>query len=67
MAAANNTRAAFFAVITPYLEKIYENAPQFGSAGILLTFHAGDITRIDISETVQQKPAPRTDGQRGAQ
>lgn len=58
MAAANNTRAAFYAVVTPYLDKIYENSPEFGTAGLTLVFHDGDITRVDISESVQRKIAP---------
>lgn len=59
MAAANSTKAAFYAVITPYLDRIYESSPDFGSAGFTLTFHDGQITRIDITETVQRKIAPR--------
>lgn len=65
MAATNYTKAAFDAVIAPYLNIIYENAPSFGCAGITLIFHDGEITRIDITETVQKMPgllAPRKGG-----
>ncbi len=58
MLAAYKTKAAFYAVITPYLDKIFENSPEFGTAGLTLVFHAGQITRVDISETVQRKVAP---------
>lgn len=63
MAAANTSKAAFYAVVTHYLDKIYENSPQFGSAGLTLTFHDGEITRVDVSETVQRRIAPRSGGQ----
>jgi len=62
MKAADDKRAAFYAVITPYLDNIYENAPDFGSAGITLIFHEGEIARIDISETVQRRAVPRSGG-----
>jgi hypothetical protein len=63
MTAANiDKKAAFFSIIAPYLEKIIENAPEFGSAGITLVFHDGQITRIDISESVQRRVAPRQYG-----
>ncbi len=59
MEATNETkRAAFYAIITPYLDRIYENAPEFGSVGLTLVFHESQITRIDISETVQRKIVP---------
>lgn len=60
MAAANDKRAAFYAAITPYLDNIYENSPQFGSAGLTLVFHEGEISRIDLSETVQKKIISRS-------
>lgn len=61
MEAANETkRAAFYATITPYLDRIFENAPDFGSAGLSITFHEAQIVRIDLSETVQRRVAPRT-------
>jgi len=57
MAAANNTRAAeLFEVAKPYLFDLLKNAPQFGSAGLVLVFHEGQITRVDVSASVQCKP-----------
>ncbi|MEN6383366.1 MAG: hypothetical protein ABFC86_08960 [Rectinema sp.] len=63
MSAANiDRKAAFLKIITPYLTRIFENAPDFGSAGLTIVFHEGIITRIDISETVQRRVAPRQYG-----
>ncbi|GAB6275590.1 MAG: hypothetical protein SAMD01599839_01300 [Rectinema sp.] len=57
MAAANNTRAAeLFEVAKPYLLDLLKNAPQHGSAGITLVFYQGQITRVDVSASVQCKP-----------
>ncbi len=56
MAAANSTRAAeLFEVAAPYLKELLGNAPQFGSAGITLIFHQGEISRVDVSASVQRK------------
>lgn len=60
MAATNEKRAAFYAVVKPYLEKICENYPQFGSAGITIVFHDGEIARVDITESVQTKVLTRS-------
>lgn len=62
MEATTKKRAAFYAAITPYLDKICDNFPEFGSAGITLVFHNGEIARIELSETVQRKASPRTGG-----
>lgn len=60
MAAANSTRAAeLLEVAKPYLLKLFENAPAFGSAGIVCVFHEGEISRIDISASVQRKVTAR--------
>ncbi|SLM18282.1 hypothetical protein SPIRO4BDMA_40854 [uncultured spirochete] len=59
MAAANNTRAAeLLEVAKPYLLKLFENAPAYGTEGIACVFHDGEITRIDVSASVQRKVAP---------
>lgn len=58
MAAANSTRAAeLFDVAAPYLRELLQSAPQFGSAGLTLVFHEGQITRVDVAASVQRKPA----------
>lgn len=44
--------------IRPYLQRIIENRPQYGSAGLSLVFCDGQLSRIDISESVQRKIAP---------
>lgn len=62
MAAANNTRAAeLLETASPYLLDLLKNAPIFGSAGIVLIFHDGQISRVDVSATVQRRlPRPTT-------
>jgi hypothetical protein len=40
----------------PYLKDLLKSAPTFGQAGIVLVFHDGEITRVDVSATVQRKP-----------
>lgn len=58
MAAANLTRAAsLFDIAAPYLKDLLTNAPQYGSAGVTFVFHEGTITRVDVSASVQRKPA----------
>ena len=60
MAAANNTRAAeLLEVAKPYLMKLFENALAYGTAGIVCVFHEGEISRIDISESIQRKVTAR--------
>ena len=59
MATANNTRAAeLLEVAKPYLLKIFENAPIYGTAWIVCIFHEGEITRVDVQASVQRKVAP---------
>lgn len=56
MAAANNSKAAeLLEVAKPYLLKLFENAPAYGTAGIVCVFHEGEITRIDVQASVQRK------------
>jgi len=60
MAAANPTRAAeLFETAKPYLLELLQSAPIYGSAGITLVFHEGEITRVDVNASVQRKPATR--------
>jgi len=58
MAAANLTdrAAALFEDAAPYLKELLQSAPQFGTAGISLIFHEGQITRVDVAASVQRKP-----------
>ena len=58
MNAANTTDrgAELFAAAAPYLKELLQSAPVFGTAGITLVFHAGEITRVDVSASVQRKP-----------
>mgnify|MGYP001425646527 CR=1 FL=1 len=42
-------------LIQPYLQRIIENRPQYGSAGLTLIFCDGQLSRVDISESVQRK------------
>jgi hypothetical protein len=57
MAAQNTVRAdELLAQITPYLKELLRSAPQFGTAGITLVFHEGEISRVDCSASVQRKP-----------
>lgn len=58
MQAANVTTRAdeLFNAAAPYLKELLQSAPVFGSAGITLIFHAGEITRVDVAASVQRKP-----------
>jgi hypothetical protein len=57
MAAYNTDRVAeLLAQTIPYLKELLQSAPQFGTAGITLVFHEGEITRVDCSASVQRKP-----------
>jgi len=56
MAAQNTVRAdELLAQTIPYLKELLQSAPQFGTAGITLVFHEGEITRVDCSASVQRK------------
>ena len=56
MAAANDTRAAtLLATASPYLLDQLKTAPLFGSVGIILIFHEGLISRVDISASIQHR------------
>lgn len=61
--ASNEKRKTFYAAIMPYLDRICDNAPEFGSAGLTVVFHDGEISRIDLSETVQRKIVSRPEAQ----
>jgi len=39
-----------------YLSDLLKNAPEYGSAGLTLVFHAGHVTRVEISSSILQKP-----------
>ncbi len=39
-----------------YLNDLLKNAPEYGSAGLTLVFHAGHITRVEVSSSILQKP-----------
>lgn len=57
------TRAeALLAEIKPELLRILEAAPAFGSCGLDVVFHEGDIARYVVRAEVSRKP--RTGGQR---
>jgi|GEM_PF-6096581 len=57
MTAQNTDRAAvLFKDAEPYLKELLQNAPQFGTAGLTLIFHEGEITRVDVAASVQRKP-----------
>lgn len=57
MPAQNTDRAeTLLAQAIPYLRDLLKSAPSFGSAGITLVFHEGEITRVDCSASVQRKP-----------
>jgi hypothetical protein len=61
MSAVDTTRtAALVSEALPYLRDLLANAPQFGSAGITLIFHEGEITRVDVAASVQRKPKAGT-------
>jgi hypothetical protein len=67
MAAANKTRAAeLLEVAKPSLLKLFENAPLYGSVGIVCVLHEGEITRIDLSASVQRKMVPNALRVRGS-
>jgi hypothetical protein len=54
--ALNTDRAEILLAQTiPYLRELLKSAPTFGSAGITLVFHEGEITRVDCSASVQRK------------
>lgn len=50
---------ALLKTIRPYLQRIIENHPPYGSAGLTLTFCDGQLSRIDVSESLQRKITPR--------
>lgn len=52
--------------IRPYLQRIIENRPPYGSAGLTLTFCDGQLSRVDISESLQRKITPRAAQEGGA-
>jgi len=57
MTALNTNRADdLLAQAIPYLSELLKSAPCFGTAGITLVFHEGEITRVDCSASVQRKP-----------
>ena len=63
MAGADLTKRAadLFQQASPYLLELLQSAPSFGSIGLVLIFHAGEITRVDVQASVQRKP--RSGGQ----
>ena len=55
-AAKSTDRAAeLFETAKPYLLDLLKSAPAFGTAGITLIFHEGQVTRVDVSASVQRK------------
>jgi len=38
--------------LKPYLLEILQTAPEFGSCGIVVTFHGGEITKVNKQQEV---------------
>lgn len=56
MAAQDTDRADVLAgQALPYLKELLRSAPAFGTAGITLVFYEGEITRVDVSASVQRR------------
>ncbi len=56
-ARTNSTRAELLLEeIKPELLRILENAPPFGSCGLDVVFHEGDISRIVVRAEISRKP-----------
>lgn len=55
----SNENEEILALVKPYLQRIIQNHPQYGSAGLTIIFTDGSVTRVDISESVQRKIGPR--------
>lgn len=56
----SNENEEMLEIVRPYLNRILANHPQYGTAGFIIVFTDGQISRIDISESVQRKITPRT-------
>lgn len=63
----SNENAEILAIVNPYLQRIIENHPRYGSAGLTIIFTDGLVARVDVSETVQRKLAPRAYREGGQQ
>ena len=51
-----------FEILRPELIKVLRNAPEYGSCGIDIVLHQGEITRIVVRSEIMQKLQPRTGG-----
>jgi hypothetical protein len=51
-----------FEQVKPELLKILRNAPEYGSCGIDIVLHQGEISRLIIHAEVAHKLNPRTGG-----
>ena len=51
-----------FEQIKPELLKILRNAPEYGSCGIDVVLHQGEIVRLLIRAEIAQKITPRAGG-----
>ena len=53
-----------FEQVKPELLKVLRNAPEFGSCGIDIVLHQGEITRLLVRAEVARKIQPRGGGAR---
>ena len=54
--------AYLFEQVKSELLKVLRNAPEYGSCGIDVVLHQGEITRLVIRAEVARKLPPRTGG-----
>ena len=54
-------RAAYlFEQVKPELMKLLKNAPEYGSCGIDLSLHQGEVIKLTVKAEVTRKLKPRT-------
>jgi hypothetical protein len=58
----NDLAEYLFEQVKPELLKVLRNAPEYGSCGLELVMHEGQITRILVKAEIARKLQPRTGG-----
>ena len=50
-----------FEQVKPELLKLLANAPEYGSCGVELTIHQGEVTRLAVRAEVTRKLKPKVE------
>jgi len=50
----------FIKSIRPELVRVFHDRPQFGTAGLMCSFHEGQLVRVELSVSVSQRIAGST-------